>query len=68
MIQRFQAIIQSLIVRRALDADTPFSLPLPARAIRHLPVLRNLPARIVGWGVRTERVTTPAFASSHLNP
>ena len=54
-IQGFQRIVQRLIVARALD-DKPFRLPLPARAISALPMLRNLPARLIGWGVRPERV------------
>lgn len=54
-IQTFQAIVQRLIVARALDGQ-PFRLPLPARLLSTLPGLRNLPARIVGWGIRPERV------------
>lgn len=56
-IQCFQAIVQRLIVARALD-DQPFRLPLTARVISALPGLRNLPARIVGWGIRPERPHT----------
>jgi 2-polyprenyl-6-methoxyphenol hydroxylase-like FAD-dependent oxidoreductase len=54
-IQGFQGIVQRLIVARALD-DKPFRLPLPARVISTLPVIRNLPARLIGWGLRPERV------------
>lgn len=56
-IQGFQAIVQRLIVARALD-DRPFRLPLAARLVSTLPGLRNLPARIVGWGIRPERPRT----------
>ena len=55
-IQTFQAIVQRLIVARALDGQ-PFRVPLPARLVSTLPGLRNLPARIVGWGIRPERVS-----------
>ena len=54
-IQAFQGVIQRELVARALE-DKPFRLPLPARMISALPLLRNLPARLVGWGVRPERV------------
>ena len=54
-IQTFQGVVQRLIVARALDGR-PFRLPLPARLLSTLPGLRNLPARIVGWGMRPERV------------
>ena len=54
-IQGFQGLVQHQLVGRAL-ADKPFRLPLPARIISALPFLRNLPARLIGWGVRPERV------------
>ena len=54
-IQAFQSIVQRLIVSRAL-ADRPFRLPWPARVASVVPGLRNLPALIVGWGLRPERV------------
>ena len=54
-IQGFQGLVQRQLVARALE-DKPFRLPLPARIISALPLLRNLPARLVGWGIRPERV------------
>ena len=39
-----------------LEKDKPFRLPLAARIISALPILRNLPARLIGWGIRPERV------------
>ena len=55
-IQGFQATVQKLIVRRALSSERPFTMPLPARVMTSLPLLRNIPARIVGFGLRPERV------------
>ena len=54
-IQGFQAVVQRQLVARALE-DRPFRLPLPVRIITSLPLLRNLPARLIGWGIRPERV------------
>ena len=54
-IQGFQSIVQRQLVARALD-DKPFRLPLPTRIIPALTLLRNLPARLVGWGIRPDRV------------
>ena len=59
-IQGFQSIVQRMIVARALD-DKPFRLPLPARVLSTVPMLRNLPARLIGWGVRPERVRVPEY-------
>ena len=50
-IQGFQAVVQRQLVARALE-DRPFRLPLPVRIITSLPLLRNLPARLIGWGIR----------------
>ena len=54
-IQGFQGVVQHELVARTLE-DKPFRLPLPARIISALPLLRNLPARLIGWGIRPERV------------
>ena len=54
-IQGFQGVVQRQLVARALEGK-PFRLPLPARIISVLPLLRNLPARLIGWGIRPERV------------
>ena len=54
-IQGLQGVIQRQLVGRALK-DEPFQLPLPARTISILPLLRNLFPRLIGWGIRPERV------------
>ncbi|MGH9242541.1 MAG: FAD-dependent oxidoreductase [Vicinamibacterales bacterium] len=41
------------------------ALPFPVRLLRRYPILRRIPARLVGIGVRPEHVRTPdAFAAS----
>ncbi len=55
VIQRFQAFVQSRIVRQALTSDSAFKPPLPLR----LPVLRTLPAYLVGFGFRRAHVNPP---------
>lgn len=57
-IQFFQSIVQRMIVARALD-DKPFRLPWPARIMSAVPVVRDVPARVIGWGMRPERVHAP---------
>ena len=54
-IQGFQGFVQKRFVARALN-DRPFNLPLPVRLMLKLPGLRNLPARLIGYGVRPETV------------
>ncbi len=51
-IQRFQAFIQERVIRTALDPNASFAPP----ALFRLPLLRRLPARIVGFGLRKVHV------------
>ena len=61
-IQTVQALVQRQLVARALR-DEPFRLPWPARVVPALPWLRDLPAWLVGWGIRPERVRHVAVDS-----
>lgn len=57
--QRMQvAIHDGLLTPILAGTDAPTTLPLPVRLLQGLPLLRRLPARIVGMGVRPERVHT----------
>jgi 2-polyprenyl-6-methoxyphenol hydroxylase-like FAD-dependent oxidoreductase len=56
MTQRIQLFMQDTIISRALSADGPLTPPLPLRAIKWLPSLARLPARLIGLGVRPEHV------------
>ena len=59
VIQSFQSIIQQRIVGQALDSAQPFHLPLPLRLMLQVPVLRDLPARLVAFGIRRVRLERP---------
>lgn len=48
--QRFQTFVQNQIVSQALRADQPFHLPFPVRLIQKLPLLRQIPGRVIGHG------------------
>ncbi|MBY0526679.1 MAG: FAD-dependent oxidoreductase [Gemmataceae bacterium] len=52
VIQAVQSRIQKLIVAPSLDTSRPFRLPWYVRIIPRLPLLRRLPARIMGYGPR----------------
>lgn len=51
-IQKIQTIIQRRIIAGALQADGNFRLPLALRFLLKIPYLRNLPARVLAFGVR----------------
>ncbi len=56
MTQRMQVLIQNRILRRALGGTGTAVPPLPMRAFAAIPLLRRIPARIIGLGFRPERV------------
>jgi hypothetical protein len=46
------------VVKTALDKDRPFRLPWIARIGLRIPILRDLPARMIAFGTRRVRVET----------
>jgi 2-polyprenyl-6-methoxyphenol hydroxylase-like FAD-dependent oxidoreductase len=56
VIQAVQGFLQRNLVAEALDRGKPFRLPLPLRLLLRLPVLRDLPGRLIGFGVGRERL------------
>ena len=57
--QRLQIGIQNNIIRRVLGSTKQLSLPWPLKLLRRWPILRRIPARLVGIGFRPEHVKTP---------
>jgi 2-polyprenyl-6-methoxyphenol hydroxylase-like FAD-dependent oxidoreductase len=57
--QRLQIALQNNVIRRVLGGSKPFGLPWPLKLLRRWPILRRIPARLVGVGFRPERVKTP---------
>lgn len=56
VIQRFQGIVQDRVVKTSLNRDRPFRLPWLARLLLKLPVVRNLPAKLIAFGIRRARI------------
>jgi len=61
IIQAFQRFMQQQIVAHALDANKPFQFPLAMRLITSLPIVRDLPARMVAFGPRRVRIQEAAL-------
>lgn len=55
--QAMQLQIQNTIIKRALTEQTTIQPPLVLRAILATPVLKQLPGRMIGLGVRPEHVS-----------
>jgi len=65
--QAAQVAIQRIVLAPVVAGrrGKPITLPLPLRMLRRCPILRRIPARLVGIGLRPEHVRTPdAFAAS----
>ena len=60
VIQAFQSAVQSQVIRPMFDANKQPSLPWVLRAIVRVPVLRDLPARLIAFGIGRPHVRTPA--------
>ncbi|HYH42403.1 MAG TPA: FAD-dependent oxidoreductase [Burkholderiales bacterium] len=54
--QRMQIFMQDRVVTRALDDAEAFEPPLLIRLMARFPLLRRIPARLFGMGVRPEHV------------
>jgi hypothetical protein len=57
--QWLQLTAQKRIIGRALASEQRPKPPLMFNLLRLVPVLRRIPARLIGLGIRPEHVRTP---------
>ena len=62
--QAIQVFLQNRVISRALQARGELKAPLPIRLLARFPLLRRIPARLLGLGVRPEHVQTPEVTQS----
>jgi 2-polyprenyl-6-methoxyphenol hydroxylase-like FAD-dependent oxidoreductase len=60
--QSLQLAIQNRIISTALRGGVQMAPPLFLRAMNALPLLRRIPARLLGLGVRPEHIRSPELA------
>ena len=63
VIQRMQVFVHNRVLTRVLTSKGRIAPPWPVRLLNRFPLLRRLPAYIIGIGVRPEHIRTPASAS-----
>jgi 2-polyprenyl-6-methoxyphenol hydroxylase-like FAD-dependent oxidoreductase len=63
--QKLQIAIQNRVIRRVLGSSNPLKLPSLLRLLRRFPVLRRIPARVIGIGFRPEHIRTRDLHSGH---
>jgi hypothetical protein len=52
-------VVQRRVIAAVLAAVCPSRPPLPLRLFTRFPMLRRIPARLVGMGIRPEHIHTP---------
>jgi 2-polyprenyl-6-methoxyphenol hydroxylase-like FAD-dependent oxidoreductase len=57
--QRMQVIVQNSVLVPTLHTKGPVKVPRVVRLLNRYPLLRRIPARLVGMGFRPEHVRTP---------
>jgi 2-polyprenyl-6-methoxyphenol hydroxylase-like FAD-dependent oxidoreductase len=64
MIQRAQVFVQERVITGVLGNRDEIKPPLLLKLLRAVPILRRIPARIVGIGIRPEHIRTPEWRSA----
>ncbi len=57
--QWFQVQVQRNIIAPVLSSTRPLTPPLPLRLSARFPILRRIPARMIGLGIRPEHIRLP---------
>jgi hypothetical protein len=60
MTQGMQVFVQNNVAKRVLNDPTPIQVPLFFQLLKRFPILRRIPARVIGLGFRPEHVRTKA--------
>ena len=58
VVQRVQLLAQDLFLKRTLEGRVPRKMPVALRLLQRFPILRRIPARLVGMGIRPEHIAT----------
>ena len=59
VIQRIQVVVQNMLLAPALSGTERPRPPWPMRLMNLFPVLRRIPARVIGMGFRPEHIRSP---------
>jgi 2-polyprenyl-6-methoxyphenol hydroxylase-like FAD-dependent oxidoreductase len=59
IIQRLQVFLQDRVIKHVLGGNARLKPPLPLTLMHRFPVLRRIPAWLIGMGVRPEHIRTP---------
>lgn len=68
MMQKLQVLIQNRIMTKVLAMKDKPKVPLPVKLLDWFPLLRRIPARVIGMGFRPEHVRTPELLGDATSP
>jgi 2-polyprenyl-6-methoxyphenol hydroxylase-like FAD-dependent oxidoreductase len=68
VVQGLQSFVQDQVLERALETRGVFRLPPIVRLLLEVPWLRDLPARLVAYGIVRPHVRTPELAARRSRP
>jgi 2-polyprenyl-6-methoxyphenol hydroxylase-like FAD-dependent oxidoreductase len=54
--QKLQILLQNAVIKRVLSSTKALTVPWPLKLMQRWPILRRIPARIIGIGFRPEHV------------
>src|SRR5256712_13050876 len=60
IIQAFQSVVQTRVLKPALESTRPAGIPLVIRVVARVPILRDLPPRIIAFGISRPHVQSPS--------
>ena len=66
MTQGMQVFMQNQVIERVLGSQQQLSLPWPLKLFNRWPILRRIPARVLGIGFRAEHVRTSEVSSEQI--
>jgi 2-polyprenyl-6-methoxyphenol hydroxylase-like FAD-dependent oxidoreductase len=61
--QWVQLAVQNRVIKQVLRDTEPLSPPLAIKVLARFPLLRRIPARMIGLGFRPEHVQSPAMSA-----
>jgi hypothetical protein len=62
--QKIQVFLQNRVIGPVLSGTTEPTPPFALKLLSWFPVLRRIPARLIGMGVRPEHVRTPEVSAA----
>jgi len=59
IIQAFQSVVQTRFLKPALESARPAAIPFVVRFVTRVPILRDLPPRLIAFGIDRPHVLAP---------